>query len=63
MKSSAPIQPAVDRRTGARSCPECGSVDAKAGAVWGRKSCKTNFDASYRWWDILGKGSCRGRES
>jgi hypothetical protein len=34
-------------------CPECGRIDAKAGAVWNCRSCKLNFTAGYRWWDIV----------
>ena len=59
MVSSAPVQPAIGR-DGKRCCPECARTDAKAGALWGCKSCKTNYDASYRWWSILGAGGCHG---
>ena len=60
MNSSAPIQPTVSPVDDSRSCPACGRVDAKAGVVWGCAACKTNFEAGYRWWDILGAGGCHG---
>jgi hypothetical protein len=33
-------------------CPTCDRIDAKAGAVWGCRSCRARFDSGSRWWDV-----------
>jgi hypothetical protein len=41
-----------------KRCPLCSRLDAKAGAIWGCRSCKARVDAGYRWWDTASCELC-----